>query len=113
MAIKFQNIQQPKPVDLDPEAIVEIVLKVPLRCFGEGQALSPSGDILEGHWVNIDRFAFVQTEVRGLRADVDVVAGFNPTTAKVTLRHITKRKPKSERADKPASTYVPAKRAFL
>jgi hypothetical protein len=111
MATKSQKSQQSTPVD--PEAIIEIVLKVPLRCFGEGQALSPSGDILEGNWINIDRFAPVITEVRGLRSDVDVVAGFNPTTAKVSLRHITKRKPKDERAEKPASTYVPPKRAFL
>jgi hypothetical protein len=101
MAIKFQNIQQPKPVD--PEALVEIVISVPLDAFTVGNALLPSGSIVAGHWLNIGACQ-PKVAIRGLPKDADVEAVFNSYRKTLTMRRITERKadvPKPERTEAP------------
>jgi hypothetical protein len=81
---------------------VKITMEVPLDAFTVGQPLKPTGDIVSGHWVNIN--GPVDCTVAGLPKGTDLRVGFNTFRKTMSIRHVTESRepaPKAAAKDKP------------
>ena len=84
---------------------VQIVLNVPLDAFEQGGPLKATGDIVSGHWVNLN--GPIKTEVHGLPEGTDLRVGFNSFKKSLSIRHVIESKepaPKTAAKDKPEAT---------
>lgn len=78
---------------------VKITMEVPLDAFTVGQPLKPTGDIISGHWVNIN--GPVDCTIAGLPKGTDLRVGFNAFRKTMSIRHVTESKdptPKTPKA---------------
>ena len=77
---------------------VQITLNVPLDAFEMGGPLKATGDILSGHWVNIN--GPVTSEVIGCPEGTDLRVSFNSFKKSLSIRHVTETKAVEPKAPK-------------